>query len=405
MRIGIDASRAFGEQRTGTEEYSYQIIKHLLALPEAKKHEWILYTRNSPPAAADPSLKSILRFASCDVREGRGVSYKIRQISLPCLWTQVGLAARTWVDKLDVLWIPAHTLPLLRQPSWLREGKPLKTVVTIHGLEYEWLPEYSNWLQAWYLPLSTQYAVLSAQKIIAVSEFTKRQLINRLKADPIKISVIHEGVINTSPSNPSPKEITPSGSGEGRKGGVLKKFGLTPGEYLLFIGTIQPRKNLERLIQAFSGLSSQPSGLRLVIAGKLGWMYDEVLAAPKKWGVEDKVVFTGYINEAERNSLLLNARVYVQPSVTEGFGLPVLEAFAAGAPVVSSKGGALSEIVGEAGLLFDPFDVLDICHKLSLVIRSHSLRKELIKKGRERIKEFGWQMAAERTYKILNSEF
>lgn len=395
MIIGIDASRAFGEQKTGTEEYSYQIIKHLLALPEAKKHEWILYTRNSPPAAADPSLKSILRFASCDVREGRGVSYKIRQISLPCLWTQVGLAVRTWVDKLDVLWIPAHTLPLLRQPSWLREGKPLKTVVTIHGLEYEWLPEYSSWLQAWYLPLSTQYAVKSAQRIIAVSEFTKRQLVERLGANVEKIEVVHEGVDRIGLHLVRPD--------------TAKEQPLQP--YLLFVGTIQPRKNLERLIQAFAALRSQESGarrqetgLKLVIAGKLGWMYDEVLAAPKKWGIEEKIVFTGYINETERNSLLRNALVYVQPSITEGFGLPVLEAMALGVPVVSSDGGALSEVVGDAGLLFDPYNVKDISHKLSLVINNFKLRKNLITKGYLRVKEFTWQKAAERTYKILISK-
>ena len=176
-------------------------------------------------------------------------------------------------------------------------------------------------------------------------------------------------------------------------------------KYLLFVGTIQPRKNLQRLIEAFAILKAQNPMLKLVIAGKLGWMYDEVLAAPKKWGVEDKVVFTGYINEAERNSLLRNALVYIQSSITEGFGLPVLEAMAAGIPVVSSNGGALAEIVGDAGLLFDPLDVKEMRHGLSLVINSHRLRNELIKKGEARVKEFSWQKAAERTYNILISKY
>ena len=153
MRIGIDASRAFGRDRTGTENYSYEIITRMLKLPQAKKHTWILYTKEN--------------------------------IKLPYLWTQVGLAYKTWTDNLDVLWVPAHTLPVLARPG-------LAKVVTIHGIEYEWLPAYENWLQRWYLPLSTQYAVMSASRIIAVSQFTKKQLVERLGADPKKITVIHE---------------------------------------------------------------------------------------------------------------------------------------------------------------------------------------------------------------------
>ena len=381
MRIGIDASRAFVDNPTGTERYSYEVITRILKLPEAKKHTWILYTRNSPPAAADPSL---------NLREGRGVSYKIRRISLPFLWTQVGLAARTWVDKLDVLWVPAHTLPVLRKPG-------IKTVVTIHGIEYEWLPAYENLLQRWYLPLSTQYAVMSASRIIAVSQFTKNQLVERLGADPNKIQVIYEGVTNTSPSNPSPI------IGEGRKGEVLTKWGLKPKQYLLFVGTVQPRKNLVRLIQAYLALSTKHLALKLVIAGKLGWNYEEVVELAKRYGI----MIVGYINETDRYSLLQNAIVYVQPSITEGFGLPVLEAMAAGVPVVSSSGGALKEIIGiqypmSSKILFNPLDVNDMVKKIGLVLGNKKLREEMIKAGLKM--KFSWDDAAERTYRTLISK-
>lgn len=383
MRIGIDASRAFVKNPTGTERYSYEVITRILKLPEAKKHTWILYTRNSPPAAAYPSLK---------LREGGGVSYK--RINLPFLWTQAGLAYRTWVDRLDVLWIPAHTLPVLRKPG-------IKTVVTIHGIEYEWLPQYENWLQRWYLPLSTQYAVMRASRIIAVSEFTKKQLVERLHAKPEKIKVVHEGC-NTAPSDPSPN------LGEGRKGEVLEKYGLKSKKYLLFVGTVQPRKNLVRLIQAFSNITPRPplnlrggDNLKLVIVGKLGWNYQEVLEAPEKYGVKEQIVIVGYINDIERDIILHNALVYVQPSITEGFGLPVLDAFSAGIPVVSSNGGALPEIIGDAGMLFDPYDQLDILDKLAKVVSNHKLRKELMVKGNLRTRKFNWKIAANKTYNIL----
>ncbi|MBI5358615.1 glycosyltransferase family 4 protein [Candidatus Amesbacteria bacterium] len=356
MRIGIDASRAFGDQKTGTESYSFELITHLLELPEAKKHTWILYTHNSPR----------LRHPSFKLREETGVSYK--EIKLSFLWTQVGLAYQTWIDRLDVLWIPAHTLPILRKPS-------IKTVVTIHGLEYEWLPAYENWLQRWYLPLSTQYAVGSANRIIAVSKFTRDQLIERLGADSKKINVIYEGINFTEP-----KRSTKTGE-----------------RYILFIGTVQPRKNLVRLIEAFCKLKIE--NCKLVICGKLGWNYQEVLEAAKNKNVE----ITGFVSNEKRNQLLKGALAYVQPSITEGFGLPVLEAMHAGVPVVSSMGGALAEIVGDAGLLFDPFNVEDIAKKILIIIRNHSLRLVLIKKGHQRIQEFSWEKAARETYKILTN--
>jgi len=379
MRIGIDASRAFVDNPTGTERYSFEVITRLLTLPGAKKHTWVLYVRDVIPSEVEGSLRALSL-----------VGMTIERIPLPFLWTQVGLAARTWVDKLDVLWVPAHTLPVLRKPG-------IKTVVTIHGIEYEWLPAYENLLQRWYLPLSTQYAVMSASRIIAVSQFTKNQLVERLGADPNKIQVIYEGVTNTSPSNPSPI------IGEGRKGEVLTKWGLKPKQYLLFVGTVQPRKNLVRLIQAYLALSTKHLALKLVIAGKLGWNYEEVVELAKRYGI----MIVGYINETDRYSLLQNAIVYVQPSITEGFGLPVLEAMAAGVPVVSSSGGALKEIIGiqypmSSKILFNPLDVNDMVKKIGLVLGNKKLREEMIKVGLKM--KFSWDDAAERTYNTLISK-
>lgn len=172
------------------------------------------------------------------------------------------------------------------------------------------------------------------------------------------------------------------------------------GKYILFIGTIQPRKNLQRLILAFASLKSQIPSLKLIIAGKLGWNYQEVLDGAKK---NKNVIITGYVNDTERDSLLQHALVYIQPSITEGFGLPVLEAMRAGVPVVSSNGGALPEIVGNAGLLFDPTNVKQITENLKLVISNPKLRKSLIDRGHQRAKEFSWEKAARETCKILTN--
>ncbi len=373
MRIGIDASRAFVKEPTGTERYAFEVITRMLGLPEAGKHKWILYVKQSQ------NVRSI---------NAEHVNVTIVEIPLKYLWTQAGLAARTWIDRPDVLWVPAHTLPVLRKPG-------IRTLVTIHGIEYEWLPAYENKLQRWYLPLSTRYAVHSASRIIAVSEFTKKQLIARLNGDQNKIKVIPEGFDVQMPKFKF--QMT-------NKIQVLNKYKLTPKRYLLFVGTIQPRKNLVRLIEVFAQLEQNNPRLKLVIAGKPGWNYQEVLDAPKKFGVEGRVVITGYIGDYTRQILLHQALVYVQPSITEGFGLPVLEAMAAGIPVVSSNGGALKEVVGKAGVLFDPTDNRDIGHKLLSVINDRVFQKKLVKQGRERAKLFNWEKAARQTYQLIVSD-
>nr|OGC90237.1 MAG: hypothetical protein A2V48_04940 [Candidatus Amesbacteria bacterium RBG_19FT_COMBO_48_16] len=125
--------------------------------------------------------------------------------------------------------------------------------------------------------------------------------------------------------------------------------------------------------------------------------------APVKYGVEDRVVFTGYVGEIEREVLLRSCLAYVQPSITEGFGLPVLEAMAARVPVVSSRGGALEEVTGAAGMLFNPYDVKEMVECLREVVESEGLRRELVKRGRERVKDFSWEKAARQTMKIIAS--
>jgi len=355
------------------------MIKHLLALPEAKEHEWILYVR---PGTAT-------------------TEFKTKTINLPFLWTQLGLAYRTWTANLDCLWVPAHTLPVLRKPG-------LKTVVTIHGIEYEFLPSYQNLLQRWYLPLSTKYAVQSAKKVIAVSQFTANQLKERLNVDSSKVTVVYEGDSYTSPQ-PSPK--LRRGGSMAMEGEVLKKYALRTKGYILFIGTVQPRKNLKRLIEAYNLTHPTGSSLSCCRRGKEGEV-DLVLVGKLGWGFDDlpidkypNIKFLRYINDAERDILLQNALVYIQPSITEGFGLPILEAFAAGVPVTSSNGGALPEVVGDAGLLFDPYDVSDIYDQLVKLVDDKKLRDELIAKGHKQLAKFSWQKAAQETYSILTDSW
>ncbi len=178
-----------------------------------------------------------------------------------------------------------------------------------------------------------------------------------------------------------------------------KQFGIK-GEYILFVGTLQPRKNITRLIEAFSKISNT-SNLSLVVVGKKGWQYDEILEAPKKFEVEEKVKFLDFIADEDLPNLYKNALCFVLPSLYEGFGLPVLEAMKYGCPVITSNISSLPEAGGDAALYVDPLDVNDIAKNLELIIQNSELRKKLIKKGYEQIKKFSWEKTARETLSVL----
>lgn len=370
MVIGIDCSRAFVKSRTGTENYSYFVVSEILRLPESRNHHFILFVR---PNAVIPRW----------IKEQ--VNVEVKEIKLRYLWTQIGLAVATWSSLVEVLWVPAHTLPVLRKPG-------VVTVVTIHGLEYEWLSEYRNLLQRWYLPLSTIYAARRANKLIAVSKFTKKQLIKRLHTSSERIKVIHEGVRLFS------RKATPAGLKE-----MLAKWGVENGKYILFVGTLMPRKNLPALIKAFSLINREFPDMKLVIAGGRGWFCEEIFRAPLKHEVQEKVVFTGRVSETELSALYQGAKLYVQPSITEGFGLPILEAMQAGVPVVSSSGGALAEVVGDSGLVVELGVEFAswLGRAMKSVIGSRELQTELVEKGKKRVGELTWKNAAAQTLDTL----
>lgn len=378
MVIGIDASRAFVDERTGTENYSYELITQMLRLTTAKKHTFVLFIR--------PNTKI--------PKELDGYSNVIvKLINYPILWTQVGLALETWVTKLDILWIPAHTLPVFRKHS-------LKTVVTIHGLEYKYLPQYNNVLQRWYLPLSTYYASRKADKLICVSESTKRDLIAETGIDTEKTTVIYEGASFNRKSS--------GGIGEVVANSYYEKYGIEKGKYILFVGTVQPRKNITALITAYSRVKKEYPDYKLVIAGGIGWDAQGDLAKPARLGIPDSVVFTGRVSPELLQVLYQGALAYVQPSLTEGFGLPVLEAMAYSVPVIVSSGGALPEVVGDAGIVVSlergrKMFVGRLASAILDLLKDTKSRERLKQRGLERVRQFSWKVAADKTLKYITT--
>jgi len=275
--------------------------------------------------------------------------------------------------------------------------------VTIHDLGYEYLPQYHEFPQKYYLNWSTVYAVKNATRLIAVSKATKNDLIKKLHCPSRKIEVVYEGV---------EVERFQKKYSDGEVKEVLGKYGIS-GDYVLSVGTVQPRKNYKRLIQAFNkflGYGLRVTGfqnLQLIIVGKKGWMWEEILAEPKRLGIEGRVKFLEYVSDEDLPIIYQKAKCFVLPSLYEGFGLPVLEAMAAGCPVVASNTSSLPEVVREAGILVDPYNIDSIAEGITEILRYEDMEiQEMRKKGLERAREFSWEKAAGETleiFKIINN--
>lgn len=374
MHIGIDASRAFVSKPTGTENYSYHITKSLLELKSP--HTFTLYIR---PGYDEERLMTFQQ-------QFQGV--KFRYVNWGRLWTQGGLAQELFKKAPEVLFVPAHTLPLLRPPQ-------IKTVVTIHDLGAEYLPQYHTFPSKYYLNLSTEYVVKAASKLIAVSEFTKKDLVKKMSVPKEKITTIYEGI--------ELEKFAKTYSSD-QKELACKKYQLTK-PFLLYVGTIQPRKNLVRLIAAFSNFkkNNPRDTTQLVLIGKLGWLYEDIIKAPKEFAIEEDVRFLHFVETSDLQALYQKAEAFILPSLFEGFGLPILEAMASKTPVLASNVTSLPEVVGDAGVLFNPEDITDIEKAVAKVLLDKKLQHKLVQKGSKRVAEFTWQKAAEKTLKLFES--
>lgn len=399
MIIGFDGSRAFSKERTGTENYSYQLLLHLAKID--RENTYIVYLR--PGVIPKGAPGSVSRSTPSAV-SGWPSNFSFKVIDYPRLWTQLGLALQTFRDPLDVLFVPSHTLPLIRRPG-------LKTVMTVHDLGAEYLPKMHQLKQRLYLGFITKVQLKGATKLIAVSKATKEDLIKKVGVDSKRVEVVYEAV-NTEIFKPV-NSVTLRN--------VLRKFDIEKENYFLFVGTIQPRKNLERLIRAFQSVilrtkseesltnvrnnrddrrGVQNDDLKLILAGGKGWLSEQIFELPKKLGIEDKVKFLGRVSDEELSALLTGARALVFPSLFEGFGLPILESFACNCPVLTSKLSSMPEVGGEAAVYVDPYQVESINEGMKK-IKNKELRIKLIKKGKEQLKKFSWEKAARETLRVL----
>ena len=365
MRIGIDASRATAARRTGTENYSLHLIRALLALDAG--HEFQLYF-NQPPR---PDL------FPADVEQ--------RVLPFPRLWTHLRLSWEMLSQAPDVLLVPSHVLPLVH---------PRRSVVTVHDLGYQYYPETHTLGQNLYLRWSTRFNARAAARVVVDSEATRQDLVRYYGTPEEKIVVVYPGRDESLAPVSDPAALA----------AVRERYKLA-GPYLLYVGTLHPRKNLVRLVQAFAALLGSavalPANLLLVLAGQKGWLYDDILAQVRKLGLTERVILTGYVPDADLPALLSGAQAFVFPSLYEGFGLPVLEAMACGTPVICSNASSLPEVAGEAALTVDPLATEALVEALVRVLTDAALRHSLVEQGFRQMRRFSWSRCARETLRIL----
>lgn len=368
MIIGIDGNEANIEKKVGISEFAYQLLFEF-SHKNLSRTTFQIYLKNLPRPELPPPAEN----------------WRYKIVKPTKLWTQFGLPLNLYLKypRPNVFFSPTHYAPRLT---------PVPSVISIMDLSYIHYPEMFRKRDLYQLKNWTLYSARNAAKIITISQSSKNDIIRYYFLSPEKIEVVYPGI----------KQELRIMNQELRNS--MKKYDIhTP--YILFVGTLQPRKNIKRLIEAFSHITREKEfkDTKLVIIGKKGWLFEEILKAPEEFQVEKNVKFLDFVSDEDLPHLYKGARCFVLPSLYEGFGLPVLEAMKHGVPVVTSEISSLPEAGGSAAVYFDPYNVQDIADKILSVIKSESRRKEMIEKGYKQVKKFSWEKAATQTLEILNA--
>lgn len=272
-----------------------------------------------------------------------------------------------------------------------------KVITTVYDMTYKLYPETMDKRNLKRLNDDMEYSVNRADKIITITESSKSDIVKFLNVDPCKIEIVPCGV-DYHKFN--------STFLDNEKSNVRDKYNL-PENYILYMGTLEPRKNIESIIQAFSLLKAKDdvsnNKFKLVIAGKKGWLFESIFKLVEDLNLKNEVIFTDYVDEKDKPIIYQMASLFVFPSLYEGFGIPVLEAMAASVPVITSNVSSLPEVAGDAAVLVEPKDIDSIAGNMNKILNDDELRNDLIKKGQIQAQKFTWEASAEKLHKIYKS--
>ena len=355
MRLGVDA-HLLSRPSTGISRYIAELTKELVTMPG----ELFLYSGAIFPAE---------QWRQDNVATRRA-NYHSRGSSM--LWSQTSLPNWAAKDHVDVFWGPSHRLPRYLPAQIAR-------VVTIHDLVWKHAGDTMRPLSRWVEKRLMPQAIRQADRIVASSVSTAKAIEAEYPAVSDRIRVVYPGTTDL----PTPLDYQ-----------SLSALGIDS-PYFLFVGTLEPRKNLKRLLEAYSLLDiNTRNRVRFVIAGGKGWGRVDLVDTVKKLGIEGHVVLTGYVNETQLATLYAHARFLAMPSIYEGFGLPLIEAMSFGVPVLTSDRSSMPEVAGDAGVLVDPFNVHHIARGLFFLICDDLYHDHLASMAIRNARRFTWQNAA-----------
>ncbi|MDH3327722.1 MAG: glycosyltransferase family 4 protein [Desulfobulbaceae bacterium] len=368
MNIAIEAQPLTASFNSGIPNYLKNIVLNLVRLD--KENEYFLYWR-------DP-----FDFVEADNVHIRCENSRKKPLKSygGSIWLFTRGVRMMKKDGIDLFWGPRHMLPPLI-------SKKIKTVLTVHDLVWNYYPKTMELYNLLIMKLIANPSIKAADQIIAISEATAYSLQELLNVHPNKLTVIHNGTDGFVPLNKEQSAIY-----------VAKKYGVSE-NYVLTLSTVEPRKNLKTLLKI---AGENPTNFQILVAGASGWKTSSLLKEYKKIGLSEKQIkFLGYIPDEDMNRLYSGARLFLFPSLYEGFGLPPLEAMAAGTPVMVSNVSAMPEVVGEAGVLVDPLDVGAWKDNLLRLISDESLLEQMRTNGLERAKQFTWEKSARETLDVF----
>lgn len=369
MHVAVDA-RYVSRLQSGIGLYTEHLLRALAAIDPTTRYTY-LAVRNGP----DPGIRQP-NFSPCFTR----ISFENHLVG--DLWQSSYLPVRLAALGVDLYHGPAVFLPLVKLGY--------RTVVTIHDLVAFLFPETVPTKYGTYMRWMTRLSARTADRIIADSEATRRDLVRLLGVPGEKVRTIPAALGTGFEPVRDPARLE-----------AVRRTYQLEGPYLLFVGNLEPRKNLVRLIEAYAVLRRRFTlPHRLVLAGKKGWLYRPIFQAVERLGLQREVVFTGYIAPADLPAVYSMADAFAFPSLYEGFGLPVLEAMACGVPVVAGASGSIPEVVGDAALLVPSLEVEAIAEALYRVLTDAGLRAELTARGRERSRAFSWERVAIQTREV-----
>ncbi len=393
--IAIDTSRAFVRERTGIEEYSYQVVKHLRK--SLASEQVVLYLRLSGDLRklSDSEARDWVCAEFFDLP----TNWRVRVVRWRRAWTQIGLSLAMLFDRPDMLLVLAHTVPLIHPPN---------TVVVVHGLEYEISPQSYSWWARVYMRASIRFSVRTACQVIAVSQNTKRDLMRLYGVSEDKITVVYEGVniaqsagfdFNSKIDNDR-SDFDVVSSAQNCSAG---KFDLETEKFFLFIGRLEERKNIAQIVRAFNEFKDRTGALdKLVLAGKQGYGFAQICEAIDGAVHSSDIIELGFISEKCKWKLLRRAHGFVFATLYEGFGLPVLEAQSVGTPVITSNISSLPEVAGGSALLVNPFSQNEIASAMeALSTMDDAQFAQIVAKGKENCQRFSWDKCAREIAQIL----